>query len=591
MTDIGATIRQDRERRGMSRRKYVEMLGAPWTEGKLNGVEVGRREIKPNELEVIARLIPSLNDGSISATPAAPPTVTSAPMPGSGSPSPDQQAMTSYIEQRANAIAAYNRVMQRLAGKPAPPFGLPSQYRVDACPPEDLPRWHQWCDRVNEWLDQAETGTGIFAAGGTVNDAAVIAINEDEEQHFLDPVPTIDLTEPNRFVTTGDPVIVEQVIPDAPHSTENRGFAVTQVTQPVDLTQLRTPELELAPQPAAEPTPDIQPIGKQALWLQDGTRRISNSELQTFKHCRRRWWLSWYRGLRLRLENFTGYAELGTRVHEALAGYYVPDGEVAVDPRETLEKILSRDEAKLLEATRDQDGTNVASQLTEFKKDADLARAMVDGYVEWIAEGGMDQGYHVIAPEQVLSAAIEAASNHRFTLVGKLDVRLLREHDQVHLFMDHKTVGDFKTPVRTLPLDEQMRTYHLLEVENNGEQRTEGALYNMLRRVKRTAQANPPFYERLEVRHNPHVIDNFRERLKGEALMINFVENALDEGVSHQTVAFPSPSRDCTWKCEFTAICSMLDDNSRAEDFLSEHYVTINPMDRYDRDLVKGQIT
>jgi hypothetical protein len=326
-------------------------------------------------------------------------------------------------------------------------------------------------------------------------------------------------------------------------------------------------------------------VGVAALW-RDGLRRVSNSELQTFKHCRRRWWLSWYRGLRLTAEPATGVMSLGTRIHNALAGWYVPNGQTPVDPRTTFEKIIEEDELALVRATASLEGEVVASKLSDFQKEAEYGRAMIEGYVQWLAEEGADAGYTVVAPEQVLQTIIEVNSKLSVLLQGRLDVRLQRDHDLIRLFMDHKSVGNFTEPARVLPKDEQMKTYHLLEDANRqpDEPRTEGALYNMLRRVKRTAGANPPFYQRLELRHNPITIERFRERLKGEALQLTHTERMLQEGVDHHMVAYPSPGAKCSWGCEFTAVCDMFDDGSRAEDFISEHYVQVNPLDRYDKD-------
>ena len=53
--------------------------------------------------------------------------------------------------------------------------------------------------------------------------------------------------------------------------------------------------------------------------------RISNSEIQTFKDCRRKWWLSYYRRLKPKSANMTGALALGSRIHEALDMYYSKD--------------------------------------------------------------------------------------------------------------------------------------------------------------------------------------------------------------------------------------------------------------------------
>ena len=89
-------------------------------------------------------------------------------------------------------------------------------------------------------------------------------------------------------------------------------------------------------------------------------------------------------------------------------------------------------------------------------------------------------------------------SEGEFELMGKLDVRILRHSDERVLFMDHKTVREFTTPVLQLPANMQMKTYHLMEFYsrvNDDAPEVGGAIYNMLRKVKRTASAKPPFYK------------------------------------------------------------------------------------------------
>ena len=49
---------------------------------------------------------------------------------------------------------------------------------------------------------------------------------------------------------------------------------------------------------------------------------VSNSELATFKECRRKWWLNYYRGLTPKNVPMHGPLALGTRIHYALEMYY-----------------------------------------------------------------------------------------------------------------------------------------------------------------------------------------------------------------------------------------------------------------------------
>lgn len=324
-------------------------------------------------------------------------------------------------------------------------------------------------------------------------------------------------------------------------------------------------------------------IGVQGLH-HNGLRRLTNSEVQTFKHCRRKWWFTWYRGLTPKGTPLTGPLAIGTRVHEALAEWYVPDWK-GVDPREALEKLLLRDESALVSQLTDVDADIAVTKLADFKREADLARAMLDGYVQWLQETGADQGYIVIAPERTLTALLETPLDApNIELTGTVDADLRREHDHAVLFMDHKTCGSIGQLTRMLVWDEQMLMYRVLEDanRNDGEPWVEGALYNMLRKVKRGVTAKPPFYERVEVRHNDHQVQNFKKRLIGEALQIGQVERSLSDGADPQYVVYPSPSQRCLWGCEFNTVCPMMDDGSRAEDFIQEHYVAINPLRRYD---------
>jgi len=166
-----------------------------------------------------------------------------------------------------------------------------------------------------------------------------------------------------------------------------------------------------------------------------------------------------------------------------------------------------------------------------------------------------------------------------------LDVRLRRKTDGVRMFEDHKTVGNFASKRKTLHMDPQMLHYHLLEFLNTpeGEARCDGAIYNMLRRVKRTPQAKEPFYERVEVHHNSFEIDAYRRRLMGAARDIMRMERELDAGADHMSVAYPHPMEDCSWSCDFFPVCPMFDDGSHVEAAIAALYEEQDPMARYDR--------
>lgn len=320
-------------------------------------------------------------------------------------------------------------------------------------------------------------------------------------------------------------------------------------------------------------------------------RQFSNSELATFMDCRRRWWLQWYRGLTPLLQSPLGAAAIGDRVHRALQCWYVPDGHVPVHPGEALERLVVEDWSVVVGA-----GMDTPDMVKQFNTEANLERAMVAGYIEWLTETGEDDGLRVVASEQYVEATLlspdEDGVLKEVQLIGKLDVQVIRESDGKRKFIDHKTVAEFaRARFRVNLGDPQMLTYHLLQwlSTEEGEARCDGALFNMLRRVKRSAQARPPFYERLAPPHNHHMVQNHRTQVEGQVHDVLEAEEALAAGLDHRSVAYKHVTNDCQWKCQFSAVCPMLDDGSRGEAMLAQLYTVKDPLAYYQGSNVREE--
>lgn len=315
---------------------------------------------------------------------------------------------------------------------------------------------------------------------------------------------------------------------------------------------------------------------------------VSNSSLTTWNRCRRKWWLAWYRKLALRHEDPTNLRATGTRIHRALEAWYVPQGQSPVDPRDALERVLVEDWTTIVSSAgeRNLDEEGLVALADQFQASAALERAMIEGYFQWITETGADAELEVIAPETVLSANFEVDVNGEkrpVRAVGTIDARVRRTTDGVRMALDHKTTADFTGSTATLHMAPQMLHYHMLEWLNTpeGEQRCDGALYNMLRRVKRTARATPPFYQRVEIRHNEHELESYKRRMLAAARDMMRTTDALDAGADHQDVAYPTPTPNCRWDCDFFPVCPLFDDGSRVEDMLSALYLVTDPQTRY----------
>jgi len=300
------------------------------------------------------------------------------------------------------------------------------------------------------------------------------------------------------------------------------------------------------------------------------TVRLSNSEIQTFKDCRRKWWLQYYRRMQPRNKDFTGALALGSRVHEALDQYY----SKGVPLLKAHSDLVAQDRLLLEAEWRD---------TSALDTEADLGRIMLEGYLQWVEEEGIDAELEMVSTEEKIIAPL---FNGEVELQGKLDMRVRRKIDGVRMFRDFKTVGGSLSDFANLaPMNEQILTYMLLEsTKENEDNRSEGGIFTMLKKVKRTANARPPFYDQIEVRHNIFTLRSFWNRIHGVIADLMKVRKALDDGENHAYVAYPSPSRDCKWKCPFFSICTMFDDGSSAEQALSEMFEEADPYAYYGND-------
>ena len=506
------------------------------TEQRVWALEHGKKN-KPGELE---KLTPYLGD--LLSEAAAPPPEEQPVLDNRSAPDEKFFPDDGFQAERRGLEASYAYVMQRAHGRSLPDLPWPTRFRIEASPAADFPAIRAWIQKMHEWMD------------GVGDDSLEAPI--DEKSSYTDD---------------------EDLYDDAVAFAGAPGFEAHEEQQAAEIAEIFT---------EPEPVPDEPEVEHEVVYLEfdPELRYFTNSEIKTFKECRRKWWLGYYRKLEVKRANIVGAASVGTRVHRVLQEYYVPHGSKRRDPWEVFEETVRADEKILDEIEAE------ADLRAKWAAEVDLARAIVDGYFDWAEEEAVDAGLMITAPESTMVANPQFPDRSNTRLLAKLDVRATRTLDGARVFLDHKTVQDFTTPQKTLHLDEQMLHYHLIEffdLKSQGldtEMRTGGALYNMLRKVKRTGNAKPPFYQRVEVHHNLETLRSYWLRLKGTIEDIYRVQAALDAGEDPRQVAYPSPGRDCSWKCEFIAVCPMFDDGSRVDDFIGTYMTEGNPLARYGKE-------
>jgi hypothetical protein len=344
-------------------------------------------------------------------------------------------------------------------------------------------------------------------------------------------------------------------------------------------------------------TTDVQPY-----------RPLSNSEIQTFKECRRRWYFESYLGIRPRyyIKDIAGPAHLGTRVHDALEAYYSPEFPDCVDA----DGCLAVFDAKTAEEAEKVLGTEAE---VAWRKDVSLGRIMLEGYFQYLEESGVDAYFTVLYAErqanvpllfdgeQVMHIAPDpeklpvrspcrapAGTELPVHLVAKLDLTVLDHVSERPLFVDHKTAATIGEHAKTADIDEQFPFYILIEMMEaklrgeNPETATMGGTYNILRKVKRSPKATPPFYARHAVHYSTEQVRGFWEQMTGAVRDMMEVERRLNAGESPTHVAYPNVTRDCEWKCAFRSLCPMVGDSrSDAKGMMRNEFVATDNYERY----------
>lgn len=311
---------------------------------------------------------------------------------------------------------------------------------------------------------------------------------------------------------------------------------------------------------------------------------VTNSEQRAWKRCRRQWWLEWVIMYRVAFESPRGPASVGRKVHAALEVYY-SEGETAEARAAALAHIDALN-AIDLEIASDR-WTPKSKEHKETETGIKLSRIMVEGYFEWLDEEGEDEYLEIVAAEQERRVKLGALpSGREVHAVDKLDARVLdhRHPTPARRFIDHKTVQNFSDRLKIMRQDEQMLLYHLVEYmilleEGFAAERTDGAIYNMLRRVQRTAKAKPPFYKRAEVHHGLEELRTFWTRIMAIVEDMEFARARLLEGWDHQAIAYPNPTKDCSWDCDYYTICPLFDDGSDPWHLLETEFVKKHPME------------
>lgn len=298
---------------------------------------------------------------------------------------------------------------------------------------------------------------------------------------------------------------------------------------------------------------------------------VSNSEIQVFRECPRKWYLQYYLGLDPVRKKTTGPLLLGSRVHESLEAYY-RDG---VPVEDTYKEELAKASQAFIEAGNDQDPELVK----KFNNEAELGILMLEGYLEWVEANNLDVNLETIGIEEQLQVPM---FNGKIILQGKID-RKVRNIDSGKIsIMDYKTAISFAMYDKTYNQSEQIRMYSLLEILMGTKNRVDGGIYRVLRKVKRTQAMKGDAYKEYTLHLTRTDIETYYRKLAVTLQQMIDTRNKLDDGVNHLDVLWNNFTDTCSWKCPFYNSCPLLDDGSDFEGYAESYLEVINPYERYE---------
>lgn len=295
--------------------------------------------------------------------------------------------------------------------------------------------------------------------------------------------------------------------------------------------------------------------------------KISNSEINTYLDCKRKWYLGYYLGLKKKEDGTEQVTALtyGTRIHKALEGWYIPDEAARVNPREAIRKIYAEDEANVFAAGGDMD---------KFHEDQKSSFFLIDYYMDKVEKEGFDLGLNYVAAEQSYEAQIDDEIIFR----GQIDCIVERESDGARWNIDHKTYKSPGPEIQIAHLNTQFLGYMFLYRENN-EDYLAGSIMNIFKKVKTTRAKD--IIHREYIRHTQLETDNYARRLKVIGNQILKLKKKLDDGADPVFEAYPHITNQCPWRCPFLTVCGMCEDGSDWEGMLNANFESHDVNERY----------
>lgn len=274
--------------------------------------------------------------------------------------------------------------------------------------------------------------------------------------------------------------------------------------------------------------------------------------------CQRSWMLGYYRnlqpdwGLRRTPVSF----DTGNIVHAGLGGYYLGDHSAPHAER-------------AIHAFRD----NLYSKLAEeadmkaWDKSVLMAERMVEAYIIWVEDNGLDVGEDTIEVETRMTMPLGNVHGYDVYLHGQPD-RLVNTPSGM-VIEDWKT-GDIKRQF-LMESDWQLLNYIMMSRFNHGAMPV-GARHRRLNRSMHTAAAKADQFAQHHVSVNELRLSNHYQHVMHQVDLLVSKKIQLDEGLDPTLGCTPNRNTQCSWDCSFKEVCPLMDDGADFEYILDNEF-------------------
>ena len=331
--------------------------------------------------------------------------------------------------------------------------------------------------------------------------------------------------------------------------------------------------------------------------------RLSTTERQEFKECRRKWDFSSYSRQALEPDRPALALWFGTGVHYVLEKFYMDEQLNYGTPEASVFSITDCwnewVDLEIAKVEKSQKGL-WPEQIQELRDSVALGEKMLLGYINWAAKEDHHGGVpfkQILFTEEEFAVPLksEDGAYYRFKdaneqqwelwLVGRIDL-IIQDTDNRIWVLDHKTSKD-KLDKELLTLDDQM-TMYIWAIQQILEVQIAGCLYNVLRKkipsiprvlkagglskdksidttydvylstiyandldpadyqeiLSHLSEKNSQFFERVAVKRNQHEI-----AMAGRMVLMEGID------MLNAPYIYPNPTWDCGWKCDFKQLC------------------------------------